>query len=243
VVNESINKGIQMNHPLKSLAAALLGLSCMAAHAAIDHYEFTAEVMWTDGSLLNVGEGTIFSGQIVADAAQPGLWISDAASLQYEVSGWVASYSLGPNSVMSADIGGHRIVGQNATLHVYDNMGGNVEDGISFDSGSNLTIDDTVWSGGAFGFNLTTVPGNTGVVLGLGLPESIDVAAFDGDKMSLTYGYLQGDGGEQRGTMLQFLVTSMNVVQGVPEPSTQWSMLLGLGAIGAVAFRRRQRAA
>jgi len=107
---------------------------------------------------------------------------------------------------MTANVAGHQVVARNVSVTIYDNLNGNVEDGISLE-GSALTLDGAPLDNGALYFNLTTRPGNTGVVTGPALPSSINVAAFDGDP-SLTYGGLQRDGGPT-GPILGFKVNSI----------------------------------
>jgi len=207
------------------LTGAVLAILSLSAQAY--EFDFTARVTYTDGSLSGVSTGTVFSGHFLGNDpvnAYEGLLPP------YNM---VANYSFGSGEV-TANIGGHSVSAQNPSVRIYDNTGGNVEDGFSMDGGYTMAVDGVTYESGALGFNLTTKPGNTGVINGLSLPGSIDVSAFDGHS-SLTYGYMQRDG-SQTGRIVGFEVLSVNVV---PEPSTLALMGLGLTALVAAARRRQ----
>jgi hypothetical protein len=206
-----------MIKPLAALAMAALSLNAQAYQ-----FEFTARVNYTDGSLSGVSLGTVFSGAFSGEGA-------------YEpyTSFWRGYYQFAPGAQLTGSIAGHSVVASSPYAVVYDNMHGNVEDGFTISGGYPLVIDGKVLSDGVFGFNLTTKPGNTGVINGFGLPDEINVAAFDGHS-SLTYGYLRRDGG-QTGGILSFEVLSVSfpgatVSSTVPEPAS-WAFM-GVGLLG-----------
>lgn len=208
------------------LTGAVLAILSLSAQAY--EFDFTARVTYTDGSLSGVSSGTVFSGHFLGNDP-----VNDYAGLPDPFNTQLASYSFGSGEV-TANIGGHSVSAQNPSVRIYDNMGGNVEDGFSMASGYTMAVDGVTYESGALGFNLTTKPGNTGVINGLSLPGSIDVSTFDGHS-SLTYGYMQRDG-SQTGGILGFEVLSVSVV---PEPSTVALMGLGLTALVAAARRRQ----
>jgi hypothetical protein len=201
-------------------------LSALALAAQAYEFDFTARVTYTDGSLSGVSTDTLLNGHFSAEGEA-----NDYANFNWSD---MAQYSFASGQV-TAEVGGHTIFSAHPSIRLYDNLGGNVEDGFSMDSGYELVVDDTTYSQGAFGFNLTTVPGNTGVIHGLDLPSQVNVADFDGHS-SLTYGYLQRDGG-QGGGILGFQVLSVNVTS-VPEPGSAALLAIGLLATAGV---RRQR--
>ncbi|MBI2732952.1 MAG: PEP-CTERM sorting domain-containing protein [Aquabacterium sp.] len=209
------------------VAGAVLAIVSLSAQAY--EFDFTARVTYSDGSLSGVSNGTVFSGHFVGNDP-----VNDYGDLPAPFNTQMASYSFGSGGV-TANIAGHSVSAQNPSIRIYDNLGGNVEDGFSMDSGYTMSVDGVTYDSGAFGFNLTTKPGNTGVIHDLSLPGSIDVSAFDGHS-SLTYGFMQRDG-SQTGAILGFQVLSVSVV---PEPSSMALMGLGVTALVAAA-RRRQR--
>ncbi len=217
-----------MPKPLAALAMAAL---CCSAQAY--EFNFSARVTYTDGSLSGVQAGTVFSGSFSAQnpvEAYPGFWRG--------------YYEFQSGGLLTASIAGHTVAAGNPYAIVYDNLGSNVEDGFSVSGGYPVLLDGRTLSSGAFGFNLTTVPGNTGVIQGLALPDEIDVAAFDGHS-SLTYGFLQRDGG-QTGAILRFQVLSITfpgatVSSTVPEPGQGGLMALGLCGIWGLRGVHRQR--
>lgn len=213
-----------MRSILTGAALAVLSLSAQAYE-----FDFTARVTYTDGSLSGVSNDTVFSGHFLG--SDP---IVDVLALP-AANGSFVSYSFQSGEV-TADIAGHRVSAQNPGIVVIDNMGGNIEDGIDMASGYAMTLDGTAYDAGSFNFNLSTRHGNTGVVQGSDLPNSIDVSAFGGPS-SLTSGTLMRDG-TQTGTILGYQVLSVSVV---PEPSALALMGLGLLPLAAAARRRAQR--
>jgi len=214
------------------LVGAVMAMVSLSAQAY--EFDFTARVTYTDGSLSGVSSGTVFSGHFLGNDP-----VNDYGGLPDPFNTTMASYSFGSGEV-TANIGGHSVSAQNPSVRIYDNMGGKgggtVEGGCSMDRGYTLSVDGGTYVSGAFGFNLTTKPGNTGVIHGLSLPGSVDVSAFDGHS-SLTYGFMQRDG-SQTGRILGFEVLSVSVV---PEPSSMALMGLGVTALVAAARRRQHQ--
>lgn len=201
-------------------------LSALTLAAQAYEFDFTGRVTYADGSLSGVTIGTLLQGNFSAEGP----------SNSYSSFSWndVASYSF-TSGLISANIGGHLIEAKSPSIRIYDNLGGNVEDGFSMSSGYPLSVDGTTYLNGAFGFNLTTKPGNTAVIHNLELPAQVDVSTFDGHS-SLTYGYMQRDGAPG-GTILGFEVLSVSV-SAVPEPSTAWFLILGLMGMAATCRQR-----
>ena len=191
-------------------------------------FDFTARVTYSDGSLSGVTEGTLIEGNF--QGVGPGSIYAVFGGTNY-----TDEYRFQSGQV-SATFAGHTLTAKNPGIRIYDDMGGNVEDGFSMSSGYTMTVDDTTYSNGAFGFNLTTRPGNTGVIHDLSLPSEVIVSEFDGHS-SLTYGYMQRHGGPG-GYILGFEVLSVNMVS-VPEPTTY--ALMGLGLLGVAGAVRRKR--
>ncbi len=187
-------------------------------------FDFTGRITYTDASLSGVSVGTTFSGHMVG-VGDPNLTMM----------GNVAEYRFGSGEV-SARIGAHQITASDPGLRVWDNWGGNVEDAFTLSSGGSLRVDQTTYSDGNFSFNLTSKPGNTGVIQGFSLPTEVDVAAFDG-QASLNYGSLLRNGAPG-GAILAFEVTSVTV-SAVPEPTT--ALLVLPGALVAAGWVRRAR--
>lgn len=197
-------------------------LSALGMAAQAYEFEFTGRVTYTDQSLSGVANGTVFQGRFSAQGPQ----------LSSYTPGKIASYDFSSGSV-TAIIAGHAITAGNPSIRIYNDLGSNVEDGFSMSSGYTLTIDGTTYSDGVFGFNLTTQPGNTGVISGLSLPAQLNVPSFDGHS-SLTYGFMQRDGGPT-GSILGFEVLSVSMV---PEPDMVW--LIGAGLLSAALVRRKR---
>jgi hypothetical protein len=207
----------------------ILGTSLAVANTLCQAYsfDFTGRITYTDSSLAGVAVGTTFTGRMEGQGA-----------MSVHQSGNVAEFRFDQGQV-SAQIGTHHIVADNPRLEVWDNWGGNVEDAFTMSSGYRLRVNQTVYRDGTFSFNLTTRPGNTGVIQGFGLPSQVDVAAFDGHP-SLTYGSLRRDG-SSNGTVLGFEVTSVSVTP-VPEPATALLTLSGALLAAGLAHRKRNAA-
>ena len=92
------------------------------------------------------------------------------------------------------------------SVSIWNNFGGNVEDMIDV-WGSTATVDGAEYPDGTVGFRLATGPGNTKVFRSVNLRERFKIEDFD----AMNYGVLQMDG-SQNGTLLQFTITSMRVV-------------------------------
>ncbi len=201
-------------------------LTALTLTAQAYEFDFTGRVTYTDGSLSGVSSGTLLQGRFFAEGPS-----NDYGSFTWDN---MASYSFVSGQI-SANISGHTISAKSPSIRIYDNLGGNVEDGFSMSSGYPLTVDGTTYLNGAFGFNLTTEPGNTGVIQNLGLPSQINVSAFDGHS-SLTYGFMQRDGAPG-GQILGFEVLSVNVPS-VPEPRTAWLLIIGMLGMAATCRQR-----
>jgi hypothetical protein len=196
----------------KLFAGFAMSVLTFAAHAY--EFDFSGRVTYTDGSLSGVTIGTLLQGR----------FFSEGSPAESGRSTGAVSYSF-VSGQSSARVGGHTFTAKSPSIRIYDDLGGNVEDGFSMSSGYPLIVDGTTYSDGAFGFNLTTVPGNKGVIQGLGLPSQINVSDFDGHS-SLTYGYIRRDG-SQSGAILGFEVLSVHV-PAIPEPHTVWLLIVGL---------------
>lgn len=210
---------------MKPLIGVALTVASMAASAY--EFEFVGRVTYTNGSLNDVSTGTLIHGHFIGENPT-----DTFASMPGDV---LANYRFATGQV-TATIGPNSIVAARPTVRLVDNGAANIEDGFSMTSGYPISINGGVFEQGDFGFNLTTKPGNTSVINGLGLPSEIEVADFDSPS-SLTYGYLQWNGG-QTGRLLKFEVLSVTVTS-VPEPSALAMSALGL--IGLATVTRRSR--
>ncbi|OYY93841.1 MAG: hypothetical protein B7Y41_09070 [Hydrogenophilales bacterium 28-61-23] len=201
-------------------------LSTLALTANAYVINFTGHVNSTDGSLSGVSIGSIIQGHFLAE--EP--------TNTYARFNWThrANYRFATGNI-SANVEGHAISAGSPSITLYDNLNSNVEDGFSMSSGYPLIIDGVTYTNGAFGFNLTTKPGNTGVINGLNLPSLIDASAFD-EHSSLTYGYLQRNGAPG-GSVLGFRVSSVTV-NPVPEPSSPWLIIAAGLALAALRHKK-----
>lgn len=211
-----------MNFRPMLLGAAMFALAT-CAHAEILHFNFSATITYTDGSLAGVTQGDRFTGHFAYDALTPG---------DEYYPGFV-NYFFGAGSAFNAQIGNHSINSHGTLIAgVTDNFGGNVEDVFNLDA-SQVSINGKELAGGYWGFQLASGAGSTNVFTSTALPRSFDLAAFDAGP-TLNYGAINGDGG--RTTVLQYQIDT--IANAVPEPET-YALLLG--GIALLVARQRQR--
>ena len=209
---------------MKRLIAGF-ALSVLSVAAQAYEFTFVGQVTQTNGSLQGVSVGTVFEGRFSGSSPEENYFYIDPTIGIYGI----ASYWFVTGQV-TANIGGHTIHAGAPEVTVYNNLGGDAEDGIQLLGGYPIDIDGMRHVNGSFGFNLATRTGNMGVIQELRLPDQIDAAAFDAPS-SVSYGSLQHDGA----TVLEFAVTSISVV---PEPTS--SGMLAVGALLVTALRRRR---
>src|SRR5690606_22299798 len=108
---------------------------------------------------------------------------------------------------------------------------------VEISSGGSATVNGTNLAGASVGLLLTTDPGQTQVVESTDVPTSYDVNAFNFYGPESSVGWLdlgQGPNGEQ-------VWFSISNITPVPEPDVGVLTLLGMGALGMWAGRRRFR--
>ncbi len=213
-------QGITMKQIFAGLA---LAASCLAANA----YEltFTGRITYTNGSLGGVSVGSLIQGSFVGDDPQKVQPIPAFPNMVY--------YSFSSAQV-SASVEGHSIVSTKASISIFDNFDGNVEDQLQVNGAGAIAIDGVSHQGATFNFALGSQHGNTGALVGVGLPTSIDLSAFD--KPFWNQGALLLNGG-QNGGVLSFDILSVKVAA-VPEPTSAWLVLAGGLAVAAIGRRR-----
>lgn len=193
------------------LVGAALWLLAFSANAY--QLSFSGRVTYTDGSLSGIGAGSVIEGSLISDGPPSAQFTSHEpyGSAVYSASG-----------LISANVGSHTIKAWTPSITIVNNFGGNVEDTFTLNGSQGLDVDGTPYTDGVFGFALATGPGNSGVLLDLSLPTTLDVARFD----AWAYGYLHRDGGPN-GTLMEFQVMSVEVAA-VPEPEAAWMLMGGL---------------
>lgn len=214
------NQGITMKQVFAGLA---LAAACLAANA----YEltFTGRIYYTNGSLDGVSVGSLIQGSFVGDDPQKVQPIPRFPNIVY--------YSFS-SAQLSASVEGHSIASTTASISILDNFGGNVEDQLQVNGAGAIAIDGVSHQGATFSFALGSQHGNTGALVGVGLPTSIDLSAFD--KPFWNQGALRLNGG-QTGGVLSFDILSVKVAA-VPEPTSAWLVLAGGLAVAAIGRRR-----
>jgi hypothetical protein len=104
-------------------------------------------------------------------------------------------------------VGEHRATAKNLHVSIVNNSGGNVEDMIDVYGGGGVVLDGIRYPDGNAGFRLASGPGNTKVFRSVNLREQFKISDFDG----MNYGEVLMDG-SSNGSLLQFTITSMKVV-------------------------------
>lgn len=209
---------------MKQIFAGLaLAVSCLAANA----YEltFTGRITYTNGSLGGVSVGSLIQGSFVGDDPQKVQPIPRFPNIVY--------YTFS-SAQLSASVEGHSIASTTASISIFDNFDGNVEDRLQVNGAGAVAIDGVSHQGATFGFALGSEHGNTGALVGVGLPTSIDLSAFD--KPFWNQGALRLNGG-QSGGVLSFDILSVKVAA-VPEPTSAWLLLAGGLALAFIGRRR-----
>jgi hypothetical protein len=117
-----------------------------------------------------------------------------------------ASYQVARECKIVVRVGAHKATSKQLNVSIWNNFGGNVEDMIDV-YGSTSTLDGIDYPDGTVGFRLATGPGNTRVFRSVNLREQFKIDDFD----SMNYGEVRMDG-SSNGTLLQFTITSMKVV-------------------------------
>jgi hypothetical protein len=189
-----------MSMSMKNLAcavAAAFSLVAGAAAAATITFQFSGTVVY--GEPMAVAPGTPIVGTYSYDT-------DTAPWMKYK---GYADYDIPAPHTMSATVGGHIISVGKLSVAVWNDYKGNVEDMVWIEAYP-IVVDDTVLPNGALGFALASAPRHNKVLKDTKLPSELDVTKFDAP--GFNYGFLQSDGGQQ-GTLLQFTVDSIDVLQ------------------------------
>lgn len=179
-------------------AATAFALVTGAASAETISFQFQGKV--TYGSPMAILIGTPVTGT----------FSYDTSTLPSGTDKGYASYQIPSPHLLSAVIGGHNISAQNLQVSIWNHYKGNVEDMVNI-SGGPAILDGTSFTNGSFGFVLSSGPRSNNAINSTDLPKSFDIRKFNADP-SLTYGYLQSDGGPT-GQLLQFSVDSIMVLR------------------------------
>jgi hypothetical protein len=176
------------------LFAGALLLGSGIANAEMLTFHFKGTVTY-GGSLASVGDQVTGHFCYDTDTSTPSIRLND-----------YASYDVAPECKIVVRVGAHEARSKQLIVSIWNNFGGNVEDMIDVD-GVTATLDGTEYPGGTVAFRLATGPGNTKVFRSVNLREQFKIADFD----SMNYGVVQMDG-SSNGTLLEFTITSMKVV-------------------------------
>jgi len=176
------------------LLAGALSLASGLANAEMLTFHFKGTVTY-GGTLASVGDEVTGHFCYDSDGGPPAIRIDN-----------YASYDVAPECKIVVRVGTHKATSSRLNVSIWNNFGGNVEDMIDV-WGSTATVDGAEYPDGTVGFRLATGPGNTKVFRSVNLRERFKIEDFD----AMNYGVLQMDG-SQNGTLLQFTITSMRVV-------------------------------
>jgi len=176
------------------LLAGALSLASGIANAEMLTFHFKGTVTY-GGTLASVGDEVTGHFCYDTDSGVPSIRLND-----------YASYDVAPQCKIVVRVGTHKATANRLNVSIWNNFGGNVEDMIDV-YGQTPILDGTEYPAGAVGFRLATGPGSTKVFRSVNLRERFKIADFD----AMNYGEVLMDG-SSNGTLLQFTITSIRVV-------------------------------
>jgi len=176
------------------LFTGALLLASGVASAEMLTFRFKGTVTY-GGTLASVGDEVTGHFCYDTDTSIPGIRLDG-----------YASYEVAPECKIVVRVGAHKATSEQLNVSIWNNFGGNVEDMIDV-YGRTAILDGTEYPNGAVAFRLATGPGNTKVFRSVNLRERFKIEDFD----SMNYVEVLMDG-SSNGTLLQFTITSMKVV-------------------------------
>jgi hypothetical protein len=176
------------------LLAGALSLVSSIANAEMLTFHFKGTVIY-GGTLANVGDEITGHFCYDTDAGPPAIRLDN-----------FAYYQVAPECKLVVRVGTHKATTGDLGISIWNNFGGNVEDMMDV-SGAGAVVDGTEYPNGTVNFQFATASGNTKIFRSVNLRERFRIEDFD----AWHDGVVLMDG-SQTGTLLQFTITSIRVV-------------------------------